>query len=286
MLNEFLQQIINGLTIGTIYSLMACGLTLIFGVMLVVNFAHGEFYMLGGFLVYQMLAIFRINYAVSLIMSVVIIILFGMIAERTLLKPMRGEGIINTAVVMIGLSIFLQNMALLIWGPTPKRIVSPFSSVPLEIGNFSFTPLQIFTTAVTVLVIISAHLFLRKAKLGKAIRATFSDREAAALVGVDIDLVHSVTFGFGSALAGISGALLGSVFLVFPTMGELPIVKAFVVVIVGGMGNFLGAIFSGLMLGVVESLGAGFISSGYKDALGFIVVILVILYRELGLFRR
>lgn len=105
-------------------------------------------------------------------------------------------------------------------------------------------------------------------------------------MGVNIDSVYSVTFGFGSALAGISGALLGSVFLVSPTMGELPLIKAFVVVILGGMGNFLGAIFSGLMLGVVESLGAGFVSSGYKDALGFIVVILVILYRESGLFRR
>jgi branched-chain amino acid transport system permease protein len=213
------------------------------------------------------------------------VVLLGMVLERLTVKPIRRAPILMTALVTIGLSIFLKNTALVVWGGIPKRIGSPFSSAPFQLADFSMSQERVFAFVATVAVIICLHLLIKKTKLGKAMRATFEDRDAAALMGVRSDRIYLYTFALGSGMAALAGILLGTIYLVYPTMGEMAILKSFVVVIMGGMGNFLGAFFSGIILGVAESLGAGFISTGYKDAIGFVIVILVLLFRPHGLFR-
>ncbi len=283
MLTEFLQQIVNGLVIGSTYALTAVGLTMIFGMMEVVNFTHGEFYMLGGFFLFQLISLFQLNYYLSVVVAVLAVMAVGFICEGVLLAPLRGKSIDTTVLVTIGLSIFLQNIALLCWGPTPKSIPLPFSNMPLRWGPIVLTWSRVLAVTITFGLIVLVHIFIRKSLLGKAMRATFQEKDSACLVGIDVDRIYAFTFTIGSGLAAAAGALLGSIFLIYPAMGNIAILKAFIVVILGGMGNFMGAICGGLILGVAEGLGAGFLSSGYKDAIGFVLVILILMIRPSGL---
>lgn len=280
---EFVQHLLNGLMIGGIYALMGIGLTLIFGVMNVVNFAHGEFYMLGAFVVYTLFTLNGIPYIPALLISAIIIGILGTVIERLLLRPIREQPVDVPMLATIGLSIFLANIALIIWDPTPKDIGSPFPLKGVKVASVSLTPIRVFVLAAALLIITGSHLFLQRAKLGKAIRATFQDREAAALMGIDIDMVNMLTFGWGAAIAAIAGGLLGPIFQVFPTMGGVASAKSFAVVIAGGLGSFPGAIMAGLLLGVAESLGAGYVSSGYRDAIAFILIIIVLVVKPTGL---
>jgi len=284
LLIELIQQVANGLVIGSTYSLMAAGLTMIFGMMAVINFAHGEFYMLGGFFAFQLIVSLNLNFYLSVFLAMVLVMAVGLICERVLLLPLREKSIDTTILVTIGLSIFLQNLALLYWGPTPKSIPIPFSAVPFRIGPVLITYSRVFAVIVTFVLILIVHLFIKKTIWGKAMRATFQDRDSARLSGVNVEKIFTSTFVLGSGLAAGAGALLGSIFLIYPTMGNLAILKAFVVVIMGGMGNLLGAIAGGLVLGITEGLGAGFVSSGFKDAIGFVFVIIILMFRPSGLF--
>lgn len=285
MFVELSQQVVNGLIIGSVYALMAVGLTLIFGMMDVVNFAHGEFYMLGAFFAYYLVSFLELDYYASVLLSILFVVGVGFLCERLLLKPLRKETVITTVLATIGLSIFLKNSALIIWGPRPKLIDSPFALDAIHIGPIAVTEAKIFAFAVTVAAILLAHLGIQKTRLGRAMRATFQDKEASSLVGVSVSNIYALTFVLGAGLAATAGALIGTIFLVYPDMGELAAMKAFVVVIMGGMGSFMGAIFGGLILGVAEAIGAGFISSGYKDAIGFILVILILMFKPSGLFK-
>lgn len=281
---EFLQQLTNGVVIGASYALIAVGLTMIFGMMHIVNFAHGEFYMLGGFMAFVFASQLRVNFFLSVVLAIAAVMIVGYLVERSVLRPMLGQSIESTMLATIGVSFFLQNMALIIWGPFPKTISAPFSQVPIKLGPIYLTESRLFAMAVAVVVILGAHYVLQRTKLGRAMRSTFQDRDAAALAGVNITQIYSMTFNLGAGLAATAGALLGAIFVVYPSMGDLATLKAFAVVIMGGMGNFLGAIVGGFILGIAESLGAGFISSGYKDAIGFIIIILVLMLKPEGLF--
>jgi branched-chain amino acid transport system permease protein len=284
MFEQFVTHLFNGTIIGSAYGLMGVGMTLIFGLMSVVNFAHGELYMLGAFLVFSLVTFLHLNYFISIVLGMGGIFILGAVLERLTIKPIRNAPVLMTALVTIGLSIFFKNTALVIWGGVPKKIVNPFPSASIELGFLYVTWPRVFTLVITILIIVVLHYFIKNAKVGKAMRATFENKDAAALMGIKIDRIYAYTFCIGSALAGIAGILLGTVYLVYPTMGELAVLKAFIVVIMGGMGNFIGAFFSGIILGISESLGAGFISTGYKDAIGFLIVILVLIFRPQGLF--
>jgi len=286
MLEQFLQQLCNGLVMGSGYSLMAVGLTMIFGLMNVVNFAHGEFYMLGGFFAYYLTASVGINFFLSLGIAALMVMGVGLIFEVSALRPLREQGKITTVLLTIGLSIFLQNTALILWSPIPKNMPTPFSPFAINLGPVSITEERIFAIIAAFTMIVCLHLMLQKTKIGKALRATFQNKESAALMGVDINRVYSFTFAIGTGLAAIAGVLLGSIFFVQPTMGKLAVSKAFIVVILGGLGSFPGAIGGGFILGMAESLGAGFISTGYKDAIGFVFVILILMFKPSGLFGR
>lgn len=285
-MTEFLQQLLNGAIIGSSYALMAVGLTLIFGIMRIVNFAHGEFYMIGGVLCYLLAQSLGLNYFAALAAAVLLAMVLGALLERTILRWLKDRSLDSTIIVTIGLSVFIQNVVLLWLGPVPNRIPTPFDNLPLMLGTLTFTPIQLFVVVVTILAMIGFHLLLRHTYVGRAMRATFSEKDAARLVGIDTDRIGTLTFVLGSGMAALAGALLGSIFLVYPSMGGVAVLKAFIVVIVGGLGNILGAVMGGLLLGIAESLVSGFISSDYSEAIGFFIVIVVLLFKPQGLFGR
>ena len=285
-MDQLLQHLLNGLLLGATYSLLGIGLTLVFGLMNVVNFAHGEFYTLGAYAAFAALALASVHFFLAIPLAIVAGALAGAVCERVLLRPLRAQSIDTVMLVMIGLWIAMQNAELLGWGGVAKSVPTPFPTQPVVLGAVSVAPLRIFVFVVSGLLILGAHLLLSRTKLGRAMRATFQDRETAALMGVSIERIHTVTFAFGAGLAAAAGALLGPVFLLYPSMGDLASLKAFSVVILGGLGNFGGAALGGLVLGIAEELGAGYISSGYRDAVGFLMIVAVLLLRPSGLFAR
>jgi branched-chain amino acid transport system permease protein len=280
----FLQYLINGLIIGGAYALIGIGLTLVLGIMKVVNFAHGEMYMLGAYFLFTFFTKSGINFYLSMLLAIAAVMLIGFVYERSILKPLRQRSIDTVMLSMIGFSLLIQNVAMLIWTPVPESIKSPFPLTAYTLGGLYFLPQRIMVICVAFLLVLLTHLLLKKTRIGKAMRATFQDIEAASLMGIKIDRIYSFTFVLGAGLAAAAGTLLGPIFTVHPYIGNLANAKAFVIVIIGGLGSFPGAITAGLLLGIFESLGAGYISSGYQDAIGFILLILILIYRPTGLF--
>jgi branched-chain amino acid transport system permease protein len=286
MIEITLQYILNGIVTGSIYALIAIGLTLIFGLMDIANFAHGEFYMLGGYFAYSIMQLLHVDFFLSILLSALGVMAVGAVLDRFMFSRLREQPIMSTVLITIGLSIFLENLALAIWGPLPKYLKSSLAESTIFIGPLFMTWKRLFLMVVAIGILIIVHFVIKYTRPGKSMRATFQNKEAASLVGIDIGRVYSMTFMAGVGLASLAGALIGSIFFVYPTMGGTATVKAFIVVIVGGMGSFLGAIVSGFVLGIAESLGAGFISTGYKDAIGFIIIVIILLFKPEGLFRK
>jgi branched-chain amino acid transport system permease protein len=283
-----LQQIVNGLTIGVVYALIAVGLTLVFGILDVINFAHGEFYMIGAFLTYAFTVGLGLDYFVALLLTVAGGAIVGLVAERLTLRPLKGRHLFTVVLSTLGLSIFLQNGALLTLGPDPREIELAWGSRPLIIGGVVITWLRMAVVAMGAMLIVVLTWFIHRTVWGMAMRAVATNRAAAALMGIPVDRIYALTFAIGAALAGVAGGLLGAMFTIEPSMGEWAVVKAFSVVIMGGMGNVPGAVLGGIILGVAESLGAGFLPGGtsYKDGIGYAMLILVLLLRPQGLFGR
>jgi branched-chain amino acid transport system permease protein len=283
-LNEFLQHCLNALMLGGTYALLGIGLTLIFGIMRVVNFTHGELYAYGAYMMYALVMKLSVNFFVALVLATSLGVVLGGAIELVLLRKLRSRDIDITMLVMIGAWIMLQNAEQLAWTGVAQSIANPFPADPLVIGPLSVSWNRVFVFAIAVLLIAATYFLVNGTKLGMAMRATFQDRETAALMGVPIQRIHTVTFALGSGLAAAAGALLGPIFLVTPTMGDLAAAKAFAIVILGGMGNLLGATLGGFILAFAEEIGVGYISSGYRDAMGFILIILILLFRPTGLF--
>ncbi len=284
---DFLLQLLaNGLINGTFYALSALGLTLVFGLMRVVNFAHGEFYMVGGLLGWALTAMLGLNFFLALAIVALVMGAAGWLMDRFLIERVRGEGEEPGILLTIGLSIFLANTALLVMGSTPERVPSPFPNRPLFLGPVVVTQSRIFVVALAAVLILAVHLLIRRTRLGWAMRATFQDPMAARLVGIRSATIYASTFALGTVLAGAAGMLLGSIYVAQPTIGGLVSLKAFVVVILGGLGSFAGAIVGGLILGTAEALWGGYVATGYVDAIGFVLVILMLLVRPYGLFAK
>lgn len=279
-----LQLLANGLVNGTFYALSALGLTLVFGLMRVVNFAHGEMYVIGGLVGWALTDLAGLDFFTSLTVVVAGMGVAGWLIDRVLISRVRDQDEEAGILLTIGLSIFFTNTALLIFGTVPRRVLSPFPTKPFFLGPVVVTQSRLFVVALCAALIVAAHLLIRKTSLGQAMRATFQDAMAARLAGIRTERIYGFTFGFGTALAGAAGALLGSIYVAQATIGGLVSLKAFVVVILGGMGSFAGAITGGLILGVTEALWGGFISTGYVDAIGFALVIVMLLVRPYGLF--
>lgn len=283
---EFLQHLVNALVLGGTYALLGIGLTLIFGIMRIVNFTHGELFALGAYLVYLFATLLQVDFFVSIAIAVAGGCLLGAAIEFLLLRPLRATDIETTMLVTIGAWIVMQNSELMVWGGVAKAIDTPFSEAPLVFGPISVSPLRIFVLLVTILLIGGTYALINRTKLGMAMRATFQDSETAELMGLNIRSIHTATFAIGSGLAAAAGALLGPVFLVAPTIGDLASLRAFAIVILGGLGNITGAAIGGFLLALIEELGAGYISSGYRDAFAFLLIIAVLLVKPTGLFAR
>ena len=281
----FLQLLANGLVTGAFYALSALGLTLVFGLMRVVNFAHGELYVIGGLLGWALTAVLGWNYFLALVVVVALGIL-GYLIDQVLISRVRRQGEEPTILLTIGLSIFIANTALLIVGTTPVTVASPFASKPLILGPVVITQARLVLVVICAALIAAANLLIQKTTLGRAMRATFQDPMAAQLVGIRTSHIYGFTFALGATLAGAAGMLLGSIYVVEASSGGIISLKAFVVVILGGMGSFAGAIAGGLILGLTEALWGGYVSTGYVDAIGFGLVILTLLVRPYGLFSR
>jgi branched-chain amino acid transport system permease protein len=285
-LSQFLQHLVNTVILGGTYALLGIGLTLIFGIMRVVNFTHGELYAFGAYAVFALAMLLGINFFLALLLAILGGVVIGAAIELVLLRPMRGADIDTTMLVMIGAWIVMQNTEMLAWGGVAKAVVTPFPEVPLVIGPVSVSYLRIFVLAMALSLIAATYIMINKTKLGKAMRATFQDRDTAALMGVNINGIYTATFAIGSGLAAAAGALLGPVFLAVPTMGDLAALKSFAIVILGGLGSITGAAIGGFILAFAEELGAGYLSSGYRDAIGFLIIILVLMFKPTGLFSR
>jgi branched-chain amino acid transport system permease protein len=283
-LDQFLQHVLNALMLGGTYALLGIGLTLIFGIMRVVNFTHGELYAFGAYMMYMLVMLTGANFFVSLALAVALGVALGAAIEFVLLRKLRGADIDTTMLVMIGAWIALQNAEQLVWTGVAKSIDSPFPSAPLVIGSISVSWVRVFVFFVALVLIAATYALINHTRLGKAMRATFQDRDTAALMGIQIGTINTATFALGSGLAAAAGALLGPVFVAYPTMGDLAALKAFAIVILGGLGSVVGATAGGFILAFVEELGAGYISSGYRDAMGFLLIILILVFRPTGLF--
>jgi len=284
--DELLQHLVNALILGSTYALLGIGLTLIFGIMRVVNFTHGELYALGAYAVFFLEVSLGVNFFLALVLAVIVGCAVGAVIEFVLLRPLLDADIDTTMLVMIGAWIVMQNTELLYWGGVSKAVMTPFPDAPLQSGPVFVSWLRLFVLVVALILIGATYALINRTKLGKAMRATFQDRDTAALMGVNIKGIYTATFAIGSGLAAAAGALLGPVFLVTPSMGDLASLKAFAIVILGGLGNITGATLGGFILAFVEEIGAGYISSGYRDAMGFLIIIIVLLFKPTGLFAR
>jgi branched-chain amino acid transport system permease protein len=275
---------VNALILGGTYALLGIGLTLIFGIMRVVNFTHGELYSFGAYMAYVWAMLAGANFFLSLVLAIALGIALGAAIEFVLLRRLRGADIDTTMLVMIGAWIAMQNIEQLSWSGVAKSIDTPFPVSPLVLGPVSVSWTRLFVFVAALALIAGSYALINRTRLGKAMRATFQDRETAALMGVDINFVHTATFALGSGLAAAAGALLGPVFVVYPTMGDLASLKAFAIVILGGLGSIPGATIGGFILAFMEELGAGYVSSGFRDGMGFLLIIAILIVRPTGLF--
>jgi branched-chain amino acid transport system permease protein len=285
-LDQLLQHLANALIMGGTYALLGIGLTLIFGIMRIVNFTHGELYAFGAYMMYLFANVMGLNFYASIIFAIFAGICLGAVIEFVLIRPKRSADIDTTMLIMIGAWIVMQNTEMLIWGTVAKSVPSPFPAEPLTIGPISISWLRVVVLAVALVLIGSTYFIIDRTKLGKAMRATFQDSATAALMGVKVSRIYTTTFALGSGLAAAAGALLGPVFVVAPNMGDIASLKAFAIVILGGLGNITGATIGGFILAFAEEMGAGYVSSGYRDAMGFLIIIIVLLFRPTGLFAR
>jgi branched-chain amino acid transport system permease protein len=279
--NVLVQALLNGFGLAMAYVLVALGLTLIFSILEIINFAHGEFYMFGAFVTYLAFTQVKAPFVVALLAAIVVVGLAGAVAERLVFRHLRGKTL-NAFIVSLGLLWVMQAVAQIIFGIQDKSVPSAFSGV-LRLGGV-FISIERFAVILCALVLIVAlYGFLEWTRLGRAMRAAAQDADGAALQGVNIELISALGFGLGCALAGASGALLAPVLSVSPWMGALPVVKAFIIIIVGGMGSLPGAVLGGLILGAVEGVGTLFFSSAAVNMLGFLMVIAILVLRPRGL---
>lgn len=280
-----LQQLFNGLTLGSVYILVAIGLTLVFGILHVPNFAHGALYLIGGYLTLMAMKGLGVHYFIAIIISMISVAFIAILMERLVFNPLRNAPAIHDKIAAIGMVLFFDALVSLIWGNDYQRMITPYGD-SVTIFGIATSYQRILVIVVAVVVVILLQLFLKKTMIGASIIAMAQNREGAFLVGINANAVAMMTFAISGALAAIAASISSPINLVFPAMGHIVILKAFVVVIIGGMGSVPGAIIGGLILGITESLGATYISNDYKDMIAFLLLIIIMTMRPKGLFAK
>ena len=277
-----LQSAIIGVSIGSIYILMALGLTLMFGMMHIINFAHGAVYMLGAFVIYYVFFQWGAPYSAAFFVAMVLLGAFGYLVERCVYRPIKG-GIEPTLVALLALTTFLQAAGYPVFGQLDKHVPPVFRGTR-DILGVMISSERLMIIPVAGALVLALYLFINKTRLGAAMRAIEQDKEAAALQGVNVHMVNGLAFGVGFALAAAAGALMAPIFKLDPMMGEQPLLKAFIIIILGGLGSIPGAILGGLMLGLVDSIVATALGAEPAFLLSFVFIIVLLLFKPTGLF--
>ena len=284
ILTLLMQSGVNGLVIGMMYALMAIGFTLVFGIMRIVNFAHGEFYMIGSFVAFFTYAQWQLPFALTLLIAFVLVGAVGAVIEWLVIRPLRTDELTGM-IATLGISVVLQNSALMFFGASPRPMPDVVSGL-VRLGPVVFSWSRVFVILSAALVLTAFWLFMQKSRTGRAMRAVAQDQEAALIQGINVERIFPLAFGMSVALAAIAGVLMAPIFSVSPFVGTAPMLKAFIVVILGGLGSIPGAILGGLLLGMIESYGATFLGSVIADMLELGLVIAILLARPSGLLGR
>lgn len=278
----FIQSAIMGVSIGSIYILMALGLTLMFGMMHIINFAHGAVYMLGAFVIYYFFFQWGMPYLFTFLLAMLLLGVFGFLVERCIYRTVKG-GIEPTLVALLALTTFLQAAGYPVFGPLDKHVPSVFGG-SWNILGMAISAERLIIIPIALVLVIGLYLFINKTKIGGAMRAIEQDKEAAALQGVNVNVINALAFAVGFALAAASGALMAPIFKLDPMMGEQPLLKAFIIIILGGLGSIPGAILGGLILGFIDSILATAVGVEPAFLLSFVFIILLLFFRPHGLF--
>lgn len=285
-MEQLLQQIINGISLGSIYALIALGYTMVYGIIKLINFAHGDVYMVGAYIGYVCMTKFQLGFLPSLLIAMVVCTLLGIAIEKIAYKPLRNATRIAVLITAIGVSLFLEYGTMFI-ASANVRSYPPMTGILAEtfnMGNITITMQQIFIVIITLILMILLQFIVKKTRIGKAMRAVSLDRDAAELMGINVDTTISSTFALGSALAGAAGVLVGVYYnSINPLMGVMPGLKAFVAAVFGGIGIIPGAMIGGYIIGIIEVFVSGYINSMYRDAVVFAILILILIVRPAGL---
>ena len=285
------QQIINGLSIGAVYALIAIGLTLVFGIMDIINFAHGEFVMLGAYALFFALAVPGMPYFVAMIVAVGLVSASAVLMERSVFRPLYDRDGLAPMMASFGLLLVLQNAVLIAWGGTPKSVPAPFSNGDLNLLGYTISYIRLFALVATVAMFAGLWAFLLRTKTGTAIRATAQNKQAALIRGIDTERVNTATFTLSGVFGAAGGVIYGTMFPIYPTMGLFPMLKAFAAIIIGGLGSVTGALVGGVLIGIVEAVMPTLIdltglienASRWRDAFAFLLLIGVLLLKPQGL---
>lgn len=273
-----------GAAIGCIYVLLATGLNLIFGVMKLVNFAHGELLMVGAYVSYSISTSLGVNAYLAVFFSMGIVALIGIAVERLAFRKVLGSDKLNEIFVSLGLILIFDNIAVLVWGEKSKRIISPFENMSLQLGEVSISYDWLIAVVFVVAILVGLLFLIKKTKIGMAMRATSQKSQASMLMGINIEYIYIFTFALGAALAGAAGSLYGIIFPFNAYIGALPTIKAFAIIILGGLGSIPGAIIGGLLYGIAEQSAVIFLGGIWRDAVAFSLLIIVLILRPKGLF--
>ena len=283
---SFLSYLINGISLGSVYAIIALGYTMVYGIARMLNFAHGDIIMVGGFTVFTIVTTMGGSPVVGILASVVVCTLLGVTIERVAYRPLRGASPLAVLITAIGVSYLLQNVALLIFGSNARQFTSVITVPALKLagGKLSISSVTIVTILSCIVILAALMTFINKTKMGQAMLAVSEDRGAATLMGINVNRTISVTFAIGSALAAVAGVLLCSAYpSLSPYTGSMPGIKAFVAAVFGGIGSIPGAFIGGILLGIIENLAKAYISSQLSDAIVFSVLIIVLLVRPTGI---
>ena len=285
-MTEFLQQLVNGITVGSIYALIALGYTMVYGILMFINFAHGEIYMAGAFIGWYLMVQLGMPFLVATPLTVLAVACLGMTIEKIAYRPLRHASRLGPLITAIGVSIFLQNLAAAVFGTDPRPFPLPafLERNIYEVGGVILDSLQIWIFLLSIIIMICLDLYVNHTRMGKAMRATKINKQVAPLMGINLDTVISLVFAIGSGIAALGGIMVGLYYnSVSPTMGFMPGLVAFTAAVLGGIGNIRGAMIGGMLIGILENLGAGYISSGFKQGIAFFVLIALLLFRQEGI---
>jgi branched-chain amino acid transport system permease protein len=280
----FLQHLLTGLNVGSIYALIALGYTMVYGIVRLINFAHGDILMVGAYVAFISATVFNLPLWAVLLVAMAFCALSGVLIDRIAYKPLRNAPRISTLITAIGVSFFLQNLFLAIFSPSPKRVPRMINLDPIHLGELKITYTQILTLGLAIICMIALELFVKKTKTGKAMRAVSEDKGAARLMGINVNRTIAITFAIGSALGAVGGVLFSMAYpQIDPYLGVMPGLKAFIAAVLGGIGSIPGAMIGGYVMGLAESFTRAYISTSWADAVVFGILIFVLLFKPTGI---